>query len=337
MDDLRWLLGALVAFGLAAAVVRWLRPKVRSVRWLRGLLLAVLFLLGTGCASASGWYFWFLHRAQPPDVARTLFRGITYTRESLRTPRPIVVHTVRVDLRAPGIRFLVTPGKPVPGAHLPARKTSQFRKEFGVQVAVNGSFFEPWWSHTPWDYYPHVGDRVAVFGLASSEGQRYSRRLGRYMTLNVTPDNHITISSKVPRPYNALSGGPFLLEAGAPTVRARARLPGEPKDTQPHPRTAAAIDRTGRFLLLVVVDGRQPNYSDGVTLLELAELIAERGGYRALNLDGGGSTTLAVEAARGRTKILNAAIDKYIPGWERPVGNHLGIYALPAGGDHVRG
>jgi hypothetical protein len=337
MADLLWLLGALAAFGLAVAGIRWLRPRAWPIRLLRGLLLAALFLLGTGCASASGWYFWFLHRPQPRDVKRTLFQGITYTRESLRTPRPIIVHTVRVDLRAPGIRFLVTPGKPAPGAHLRARKTSQFRKEFGVQVAVNGSFFEPWWSHTPWDFYPHVGDPVAVYGFASSEGVAYARRLGRYMTFNVTPDNRITISSRVERPYNALSGGPFLLEGGAPTARARARLPGEPKDTQPHPRTAAAIDRTGRYLLLVVVDGRQPNYSDGVTLLELAELIAARGGYRALNFDGGGSTTLAVEAARGRTRILNATIDKYIPGWERPVGNHLGIFALPVGGGDARG
>jgi hypothetical protein len=333
MPDLQWLLGALAAFGLAGAAIRWLRPQARSLRLLRAVLLGTLFLLGAGAASASGWYFWLLHRSQPPDVSRTLFRGITYTRESLRTPRPIVVHTVRVDLRAPGIRFLVTPGKPVPVAQLPARKTSRFLEEFGLQLAINGSYFKPWWSKAPWDYYPHAGDPVEVLGLASSEGRRYSAPDPARVTLDLSPRNDVTIGTGNRRPYNALSAGPLLLADGVPPprlVRRRAHA-------RPEPRSAVAIDRAGGTLYLYLVDGRQPHYSEGVTLPELAALIAERGGYRAMNLDGGGSSTLAVEGAGGRTEILNSTIHSKIPGRERPVANHLGIYALPTGGTDVRG
>jgi len=79
----------------------------------------------------------------------------------------------------------------------------------------------------------------------------------------------------------------------------------------------------------VVVDGRQPGYSLGVTLSELAEIMIFHGGYNALNLDGGGSSTLVVEGALGSPKILNSPFNHGIPGRQRSVGSHLGIYAKP--------
>jgi len=88
-----------------------------------------------------------------------------------------------------------------------------------------------------------------------------------------------------------------------------------------------ALDREGRRLILIAVDGRQPNYSEGVTLAELAEIVIEHGGDTALNLDGGGSTTLVMEGKSGEPILLNSSIDNRIPGRERPVANPLGIYA----------
>jgi exopolysaccharide biosynthesis protein len=48
--------------------------------------------------------------------------------------------------------------------------------------------------------------------------------------------------------------------------------------------------------------------------------------YVAMSLDGGGSSTMVIEGEDGQAVILNSPIDNYIPGRERPVGNHLGIY-----------
>jgi exopolysaccharide biosynthesis protein len=45
-----------------------------------------------------------------------------------------------------------------------------------------------------------------------------------------------------------------------------------------------------------------------------------------MSLDGGGSSTMVIEGDDGEPKILNSPIDQYIPGRERPVANHLGIY-----------
>ncbi len=60
------------------------------------------------------------------------------------------------------------------------------------------------------------------------------------------------------------------------------------------PRTAIGINRNGRYLYLMVVDGRQPFYSDGATFAELAELMKKQGAYFAMALDGGGSSTMVI-------------------------------------------
>ncbi len=85
------------------------------------------------------------------------------------------------------------------------------------------------------------------------------------------------------------------------------------------------LNQDRRTLLLFIVDGRQPNYSEGVTLLELAQIAIEYGADEALNLDGGGSSTLVIEDTAGQPQVLNSPIHASIPGVERPVGNHLGV------------
>jgi exopolysaccharide biosynthesis protein len=97
-------------------------------------------------------------------------------------------------------------------------------------------------------------------------------------------------------------------------------------DGQIHPRTAIGINRNGRYFYILVVDGRQPFYSAGATFVDLAELLIKQGAYIAMSLDGGGSSTVVIEGKDGEPVILNSPIDNYIPGRERPVGTHLGIY-----------
>lgn len=93
-----------------------------------------------------------------------------------------------------------------------------------------------------------------------------------------------------------------------------------------HPRTAIGINRNGRYIYLLVVDGRQPFYSAGATFQELAELLKGLGAHFAMALDGGGSSTLVIEGEDGRAVVLNSPIDRYIPGRERTVANHFGVY-----------
>jgi len=57
------------------------------------------------------------------------------------------------------------------------------------------------------------------------------------------------------------------------------------------PRTAIGQRKDGTLLLLVI-DGRQPGYSLGATLLDVQNILFEQGAYTAANLDGGSSTTM---------------------------------------------
>ena len=85
-----------------------------------------------------------------------------------------------------------------------------------------------------------------------------------------------------------------------------------------HPRTAIGINREQDKLYIVVVDGRQQNLSIGMSLEELAQFLIDLGAYDALNLDGGGSTTMWYDG-----RVVNSPSDAE---GDRAVGNALLIY-----------
>lgn len=88
-----------------------------------------------------------------------------------------------------------------------------------------------------------------------------------------------------------------------------------------HPRTAVGYDPERRRLWLVVVDGRQPPHSAGMTLPELAALFEALGASEAVNLDGGGSSSLVV-GGRVRNRPSDAQ-------GERAVANALALVRDP--------
>lgn len=59
-----------------------------------------------------------------------------------------------------------------------------------------------------------------------------------------------------------------------------------------HPRTVIGVDATGTKVLLVTVDGRRAGHSNGTSLQDLSKLLISKGMVSAINLDGGGSTTM---------------------------------------------
>ena len=59
-------------------------------------------------------------------------------------------------------------------------------------------------------------------------------------------------------------------------------------------------------LILVAFDGRQEGYSSGATFEEAAKWLIRLGAYKALNLDGGGSTIMVIKDEKGKLKIFNS-------------------------------
>lgn len=283
-----------------------------------GSIVGILVLIGL---CIGGYVIYDRGRPAPVPMKQKLYEGVTYRRVVRLFPRPMIAHILTIDTKVKGIEFMVTPPDSEGETPLKARTTSQFLEDFDLQIAINGGGFSPWWSHGPADYYPHVGDPIAPAGFTASNGDVYwttSDTEGTPPALYISRRNALSFNNKPNRIHSAISGDRMLVLKGdiAPDLDGPER----------EPRTAIGINRNGRYLYLIVVDGRQPFYSDGATFTELAELFIEQGAFMAMSLDGGGSSTMVVEGDGGRPKILNSPIDHYIPGTERPVGTHFGIY-----------
>lgn len=283
------------------------------------IFFRILLIIGLCIVSYS-----LYDRGRPAPVAmkRTLYEGVIYHRVVEYLPRPLIAHVVVIDTKVKGIEFLITPPDSEGELPLNARTTSQFLDEFGVQIAINGDGFTPWWSRSPVDYYPHEGDPVAPLGFTASKEDLYAagipNEIGIEPTLYISRRNDLSFNRRPGKVIHAISGDRMLIERG--------KILDGLDNNELDPRTAVGINKSGRVMILIVIDGRQPFYSEGATFVKLAELLIKYGAYFAMNLDGGGSSTLVIEGDEGGPIIMNSPIDNYIPGRERPVGNHLGVY-----------
>lgn len=269
-----------------------------------------------------------LHQQRPPRtlLQQPLFQGIAYRREARSTPRPLMVHLVTVDLTAPGVEVLVTPGETgTDGLDVAARTTAEFLQEFKLQLAINANFFYPFREDTPWDFYPRSGERVNALGQAISDGSIYSKPNREWPALCLG-DRAATIVASGLCPFGtqqAVAGSNILVSEGQ-VVKLNAKV----KDNDGlYSRTVVGLDRSGQRLWIVAIDDKQPFYSEGVTLAELSQMVQQFGIRDALNLDGGGSTTLVIADPRRGAVTLNAPIHAKLPMLQRPVANHLGFKA----------
>lgn len=302
------------------------RSWVCQNRWLTGgagLLLALVLTVGlagsAGARSPGAPSVLTTNKPalKPTDAVKQvritrwtpIFRGVEACSGVTAIPRPLQVRAVRVDLRARGIDFLVTPSNGDEPKDVGARTTSEFLSEFKCQVALNGSVFDV--------FAKQRGEPVDVRGLSLSRGDLYSPP-NQWDALLISTNRRAWIARSpvdARGAYNGLSGFYALLINGTNN--------GTMHDF--HPRSAVGISRDGRYLILMTVDGRQPGYSEGASTAETAEWLRKLGAYNGLNLDGGGSTTLVIEGPQGSPVVLNRPSGKS----ERRVANHLGVFADP--------
>ena len=296
---------------------RRLKPILKPTALLLALTLPLLLWLGVR----------YLQRPTRTVEATPLFTGAKYQRVIWNQPRPVVLHLVAIDLTSPDLKILVTPSDrttPQPDDRpLVARTTTEFLTTFGMELAINGGFFFPFRENSPLDYSPHSGDRVNVVGQSISNGKIVSAE-GKtdWAMLCLDAKNRAQILNQPTCPSNTqqgLSGNELILQNGI-ALNTRTAQDGD----KPYARAIVGLNATGDTLWLVIVDGKQPFYSQGATISELAAFLPTIGITTALNLDGGGSTTLAYRTPQG-AKTLNAPIHTKIPMTERPVANHLGF------------
>jgi hypothetical protein len=251
------------------------------------------------------------------------FVGVTHITRDETAPRHLRMQIVTIDLTAPGIRFKVTPPG---GPRETIRQTTlQFLREERAQIAVNAHFFLP---------FPSANPFASLIGLAASNGTVYSAFevpeqihaiVAHAPAINIDAKNRATLvrSDAVNRAtlWNVVAGSAQIVTDAVKTIPA-----GKPWYDELNARTAIGLANRQRTLLLFTVD--RAAGSLGMTVGEVADLLIRD--YRveqALNLDGGGSTTLAMEdPVTHQRSIVNRSSDNPAG---RAVGSSLAVFARP--------
>ncbi len=257
------------------------------------------------------------------DTESRPFPGVRYVHRHIKEPREIDMHVVIVDLGRPGVRITTTGANGDRPGDCDLETTRDFTRRSRAQIGINSGFF----SRTAVERRIGVAD---LSSLAVSDGEKVSD-WGTWIRdgVNVGADNTVTFVTRsqddttgfMTTPpvdlYNALSGNARLIRDGD-------ILP-KPGGDATYPQ--AAIGQTAdHHLILLVSDGRQPEFSAGMTYREVAEVLAGFGAVDAIALDGGGSATMVMaDATGGAPRVLNRPSD----GCERAVGNNLAVIIGP--------
>jgi exopolysaccharide biosynthesis protein len=253
----------------------------------------------------------------PPEKP---YPGITFHSETRKDPAN-KVYWVEIDVTDPHVNLRVSAGGPDPDGEgkfqTTLMSTSAVAQRERFDLAVNGDFFQakkneggialPGYRANQW---------ALVEGPAVTDGKVWSKSLKPRPALIVRQGGKVGIEQvSVPEAdlQQVISGMPMLVAKGKALKN---------ENQARHPRTAVGVDEKGTKLIILVVDGRNPGMSEGMTLTELAEEFVRLGCYSAINLDGGGSTSMVMrEPSADNWKILNRPSD----GRERPVANVLGV------------
>lgn len=235
------------------------------------------------------------------DTWNDVMPGVRYLHRITSVPWDI--HVVTIDLNNPHVRLRVglKNDHDYPDAGETVRSICN---RYNAVVGINTDYFAP----AP-DPNPIVGDHshipqchTVTDGLVMLPPGHTGPIVPDRTCLSMPADSSYAIVGNVniiaPWQHNVTGGGPKLLHNGL--------VYGQPGhiwsteglsgwDTR-QPRTGAAVSQDYRTLILAVVDGRQSS-SVGMTVVELATLLKEFGGYNGLGFDGGGSSTMVINGS----------------------------------------
>ena len=266
-------------------------------------LALVCFLSLCSASASAGW------------TTSNPFVGVTHTRlrgsdahEILGwTTSPLSVDVMEIQLDAEGIGFTSTPSNGAATAETDRQTTRNFMTEVGAQIAINTTFFGT---------YGSAADNV---GLVYSNGSMVSMFSPSWPAVNISAENQVEVVTYLlgnQYPYdNAFAGSDIIVQNGVPTGAGQID-----HATQYHPRTAFGYNAEENTAILMTVDGRS-SISIGVTNNQLGTLMQAFGATWAVNLDGGGSTQMTMNA--GSPVYVNDPSETY-----RAVGANLGVYAI---------
>lgn len=231
-------------------------------------------------------------------------------------------YIMQINLDAPGISFTTSPGAPgdTPssgsGNEVVTQTTAQFLAASGTQLAMNADYFSC-------PCVTNASNPEYLDGLAISQGSLVSSDQSGYVDILLTAANQVSFaaggSANLTGIYNAVSGSGYAVQNG---VNVGSDI--NSSTTSDDPRAMIGLSENGEDLYLVTVDSGSSDGS-GVDGTTLGALGVDLGLYTAVNMDGGGSTSMVIQGANGQPEVLESPYT----GAERYDGNSIGVYAQP--------
>ena len=248
--------------------------------------------------------------------------------------REVVVNIFEVDRTAAGVSFLMQPGNGANPGEVSRMTTRAFVNSANAQMGVNTGFYDT----AP----PYPAPHTDLTFIAASNGDVYAPAQGGEATFNVSATN-------VPRIGNAGAAGSTTFANGGALYNATGgnqrilnggniSAPDDSYTNTLNPHTAMGISQDLNRLFFVTIDGRQNDYSEGMFTTELAAIMKLFGAWDAINVDGGGSTTMVMDDTNNgvqNARVINSPSDSSTPqaaGVERSVGGSFAIFATPLAG-----
>lgn len=266
---------------------------------LRLLLILAVFVtvlalqtIPTQAYSVSGW--------------ERYYEGIQYATGYVTSPRLMRAFALRISLRNPDVWMYASHDNGGSPYEVALQTTPAFVADHGLKAAVNGSFFDP-----------GLSPNTNIFGLLVSSGTVVSypevAPFNGQLVFAADKVAHIIMSDQMTGGiWQGIGGAELILSGGV----------NYGWDTDPQPVTGYGLSQDGKFLIMVCVDGRQPGWSDGATMYNLAQWMIDFGAYEGIHMDGGGSTTMA---------LGSGVMNRPCYGYNRAVGDSLGVGSIPVG------
>jgi exopolysaccharide biosynthesis protein len=258
-----------------------------------------------------------------PAGYTALAANIAYKQVITPAPLPRVTQVIELDLSKGALALRLTRPDTGGGKEFRSMTTSSYTRQSGALIGVNAGFFGPVVDAE--GVAMDAAGFVVADGVIASPALVPSQDSGVVRAVVCFERKRVSIEDvqSCPSQYReGLAAGPRLLRDGA--------VAADPANQTRHPRTALGLSAQGDKVWLVVTDGRQAGYSEGATLGEMAELLKGLGAVNAINLDGGGSSAMVYNDPVAGLRILNRPIQSGVPGKERPVATHIGVFrAVP--------
>ncbi len=257
-----------------------------------------------------------------------VFSGVTYEhRSGLQDygsgPYAQEIYITYIDTSHPSVSFI---------ASNPAQRglvVSKFASAVGAQVAINTNFY---------------GGGFQPCGMAMGDGVLFTDAYQGSVqgscshSIAIGPGNDVGFHDtwgipNGPAPPGAREGStglPTLVRAGVVVAQAELESSAYPDHmATAQPRTAMCLHEDGHTLILSVVDGREAGVRVGMRGITLANFMKSLGCYRAINLDGGGSSTMFVEGQTPYPGRPTGVVNRTSDGQERGVCCHFGVRIDP--------